>query len=109
MSYPSHYAVGQIVNKVKFDKPDLDPYGVVYNTLLKAKDRISKVDGYRAQVRPYLQDFTASWLGKGYYQSYGVDQVKQQIKAVYDAGYDEWILWDANNHYSEAALQKKSN
>lgn len=108
MAYPSHYAVGQIVNKVTYLKPDLDPYGVVYNTLAKAKDRISKVDDYKAGVRAYLQDFTASWLGKGYYQSYGEEQVKQQIKAVYDAGYDEWILWDANNHYSETALLKES-
>lgn len=108
MAYPSHYAVGQIVNKVKFVKPDLEPYGVVYNTLAKAKDRVSKVQGYKANMRPYLQDFTASWLGKGYYQSYGPDQVRQQIKAVYDAGYDEWILWDANNKYSESALQKEN-
>lgn len=107
MAYPSHYAVGQIVNKVKFAKPDFEPYGVVYNTLVKAKDRISKVEGYKANVRPYLQDFTASWLGKGYYQSYGAEQVRQQVKAVYDAGYDEWILWDANNTYSESGLQNE--
>ena len=104
MAYPSHYAVGQIVNKVKFLKPDLDPYGVVYNTLVKAKDRIAKVEGYQAKNRPYLQDFTASWLGKGYYQSYGADQVRQQIKAANDAGVDSWILWNSNNRYSEAAL-----
>ena len=107
MAYPSHYALGQIVNGVKFSKPDLDPYNVVYNTLIKAKARISKVDGYKASLRPYLQDFTASWVGKGNYQHYGDDQVRQQIKAVYDAGYDQWILWDANNNYSESALLKK--
>lgn len=105
MVYPSHYAVGQKVNGVQFMKPDFDPYGVVYNSLAKAKDRISKVEGYKAGVRPYLQDFTATWLGKGYYQSYGVEQVRQQIKAVYDAGYEEWILWDAGNTYSEDALE----
>lgn len=107
MVYPSHYAVGQKVNGVQFMKPDLEPYGVVYQSLAKAKERISKVEGYRAGVRPYLQDFTASWLGKGYYQSYGVEQVKQQIKAVYDAGYEEWILWDSNNTYTEQALEKE--
>ncbi|HEX9060260.1 MAG TPA: putative glycoside hydrolase [Clostridia bacterium] len=106
MAYPSHYAAGQIINKIKYPKPDLDPYGVVYNTLVKAKSRISKVQGYKADVRPYLQDFTATWLGKGYYQSYGEEQVKQQIKAVYDAGYEQWILWDAGNSYSESALLK---
>lgn len=107
MVYPSHYAVGQAVNKVTFAKPDLDPYGVVYNSLAKAKDRISKVEGYKGDVRPYLQDFTAKWLGNGYYQTYGPEQVKQQIKAVYDAGYEEWILWSANNKYSEAALLRE--
>ncbi|MFZ5989208.1 MAG: putative glycoside hydrolase [Bacillota bacterium] len=109
MVYPSHYAVGQKVNGVQFMKPDMDPYGVVYQSLLKGKERISKVEGYRAGVRPYIQDFTASWLGKGYYQTYGPEQVRQQIKAVYDAGYEEWIFWDANNTYSESAFLKESN
>jgi hypothetical protein len=106
MAYPSHYAVGQIVNKVRFVKPDLKPYSVVYNTLKKAKARISKVNGYTAKIRPYLQDFTASWLGRGYYQQYGPQQVKEQIKAVNDAGLDQWIFWDANNHYDESAFLK---
>ncbi len=111
MVYPSHYAYGQIVNKVKFDVPDLDPYGVVYNTLLKGKERISKVEGYKAGVRPYLQDFTASWLksnGKKMYQEYGVQQAKEQIKAVYDAGYEEWIFWDPSNTYHEEAFEKET-
>lgn len=107
MVYPSHYAKGQVVNKVRFVKPDLEPYGVVYNSLVKGRERLSKVEGYKARVRPYLQDFTASWLGTGNYQRYGPEQVRQQIQAVYDAGYDEWILWNANNRYSEEALLKK--
>ncbi len=107
MVYPSHYALGQIVNDVKFIRPDLEPYGVVLNTLLKAKERISKVEGYGAKIRPYIQDFTASWLGKGNYQNYGAEQVRLQIKAVYDAGYEEWILWNAGNDYSESAFIKK--
>lgn len=105
MVYPSHYAAGQVVNGVKFDKPDYDPYRVVFNTLIKALERISKIEGYKARIRPYLQDFTASWLGNGNYQKYGAEQVRQQIDAVYDAGLDEWILWDSNNSYSENALK----
>lgn len=108
MVYPSHYAVGQIVNGQMFAKPDLEPYSVAYNTLLKCKLRISQVQGYKAKVRPYLQDFTATWLGGGYYQTYGAEQVRQQIKAVYDAGFEEWILWSAGNSYSESALEKSS-
>lgn len=111
MAYPSHYAYGQIVNKVRFEVPDLEPYAVVYNTLVKGRNRIEQVSDYKAKVRPYLQDFTASWLrpknGKKMYQEYGAEQVRQQIKAVYDAGYDEWILWDAGNKYSEDALLKE--
>ncbi len=107
MAYPSHYALGQKVNGTKFAKPDLDPYGVVHNTLLKARRRTEQVQEYRASIRPYLQDFTASWLGKGNYQNYGPEQIRQQIKAVYDAGYEEWILWNASNRYSESALLPK--
>ncbi len=111
MVYPSHYAYGQIVNKVEFPAPDLEPYKVVYNTLVKGKERLSKVSDYKAGVRPYLQDFNASWLrpknGKKMYQNYGAEQVKEQIKAVYDAGCEEWILWDPSNTYDEEAFAKK--
>ncbi|NMB95481.1 MAG: putative glycoside hydrolase [Clostridiaceae bacterium] len=106
MVYPSHYALGQIVNKIAFPKPDLDPYGVVYNSLIKAKNRISAVEGYKADVRPYLQGFTASWLRNGNYQKYGAKQIREQIQAVYDAGYTEWIIWDPANKYSIDAFKK---
>ena len=105
MAYPSHYALGQIINKVKFPKPDLDPYGVIKNTLLKGKERLSKVDGHKPIVRTYMQDFTATWIGKGNWQYYEDEQVKQQIKAVYDAGYEEWFLWDPMNKYREGAFK----
>ena len=40
-------------------------------------------------------------MKEGYYQEYGPKQVREQIQAVYDAGYEEWILWDGSNTYSE--------
>jgi len=107
MVYPSHYAVGQTVNGVTFSKPDLEPYGVVYNSLIKAKNRIAQVEDYKADIRPYLQNFTASWLEAGYYKQYGPEEVREQIKAVYDAGYEEWIIWDPSNKYSESAFEKE--
>lgn len=107
MAYPSLYALGQIVNKVKFPKPDLEPYAVVYNTLLRAKERISQVKGYKADVRPFIQAYTASWLKSGYYQEYGAEQYRQQIQAVYDAGYEQWIFWDANNKYKGVSAFEK--
>lgn len=107
MAYPSHYALGQIINKVKFPKPDLDPYNVVKNTLLKAKDRLSKTEGHQPILRTYLQDFNATWIGSGNWQHYGAEQVRQQIQAVYDAGYEEWFLWDPMNTYNEDGLKKE--
>lgn len=107
MAYPSHYALGQRINGVAFPKPDLDPYGVIKNTFVKAKDRLDKVEGHKPIVRAYLQDFTATWIGKGNWQYYEDAQVKQQIQAVYDAGYEEWILWDPMNKYREGAFIKE--
>ncbi len=107
MAYPSHYANGQIINNVKFPKPDLDPYGVIKNTLLKAKARHEKVEGHKPILRTYLQDFTATWIGNGNWQYYEDEQVRQQIQAVYDAGYEEWFLWDPMNNYREGAFKKE--
>lgn len=55
-----------------------------------------------AVVRPWLQDFTASYLK--HYQKYGDEEIRQQIQAVYDAGYEEWILWNAANQYHYGGL-----
>ena len=116
MIYPSHYAnsapkgktmgngVGQTINGVKFTHPDLEPYGIVYNTLMAGKKRIEAVDGYTLKSRPYLQGFTATYLPEGYWMEYGVEAYREQIKAVYDAGYDEWIFWNAPNNYVEDAF-----
>jgi len=106
MAYPSHYALGQEIRGVKFPKPDLDPYNVVYQTLLSGKDRLNALEK-KAKIRPYLQAFTATWIGSGNWQKYGAQQIREQIKAVYDAGYDEWILWDPANAYPEACFEKK--
>ena len=107
MAYPSHYANGQIINNVKFPKPDFDPYGIIKNTLLKAKARYEKVEGHKPILRTYLQDFTATWIGAGNWQYYEDDEIRQQIQAVYDAGYEEWFLWDPMNKYREGAFIKE--
>lgn len=109
MIYPSHFAnknqngTGQIINDVLFEAPDMEPYKVVYNILLGVADHIDS-NAEQAGVRPYLQNFTADYLGEGYYQVYDAEQVLEQIKAVYDAGFDEWIIWNHNGVYSEDAF-----
>jgi hypothetical protein len=62
----------------------------------------SEDNTHKAIVRPWLQDFTASWLEN--HKTYGADEIRAQIKAVYDAGYDEWILWNGRNQYTKGGL-----
>ncbi len=111
MIYPSHYAPGNF----GIEHPDTQPYDTVYQALRGSKDVLAARagDAPQAVVRPWLQDFTASYLDT--YIEYGDEQVRQQIQAVYDVGYDEWILWDAgvSYHYGgllnpEAAAQEEA-
>lgn len=113
MIYPSHYAnnskhysgngTGTNINGILFEKPDLEPYKVVYNTLIVAKRRLENA-GVDVKMRPYLQGFTATYIPEGYYTNYGVEQYRAQIQAVYDAGYTEWIFWNSGNTYVEDAF-----
>ena len=101
MIYPSHYGPGNF----GLEHPDTMPYETVLEALKKSQmvmDQAAEADGHvssQAIVRPWLQDFTASYLGEGKYLPYGYNEVQRQIQAVKDAGYDEWMLWSAANRY----------
>lgn len=118
MVYPSHYGNGNF----GIPCPDTQPYETVYHALLDSVKVLSSpagssqgeeaakgdsqglmgTDGIRGTVRPWLQDFTASYLPR--YIPYGPTQVREQIQAVYDAGYEEWILWSAAGNYHYGGL-----
>ena len=101
MIYPSHYGPGNF----GLEHPDTMPYETVLEALKKSQmvmDQAAEADGHvssQAIVRPWLQDFTASYLGEGNYIPYGYNEVQRQIQAVKDAGYDEWMLGSAANRY----------
>ena len=101
MIYPAHYGPGNF----GLEHPDTMPYETVLEALKKSQmvmDQAAEADGHvssQAIVRPWLQDFTASYLGEGNYIPYGYNEVQRQIQAVKDAGYDEWMLWSAANRY----------
>lgn len=101
MIYPSHYGPGNF----GLEHPDTMPYETVLEALKKSQmvmDQAAEADGHvssQAIVRPWLQDFTASYLGEGNDIPYGYNEVQRQIQAVKDAGYDEWMLWSAANRY----------
>ncbi len=100
MIYPSHFGEGNY--GVKY--PDLEPQEIIRKSLLASKEKLDAIpEGeHRAIVRPWLQDFTASWIK--HYQKYGKKQIREQINGVYDAGYEEWILWNAGCNYTEEGL-----
>src|SRR5699024_5790612 len=51
--------------------------------------------------RPWIQDFTASWLGSGNYKEYGREEVEAQIRAWNESGIDGFVLWNASNNYTQ--------
>lgn len=100
MVYPSHYASGVFGLEV----PDANPYETIAGAMAGSVEELELVpEENRATVRPWLQAFTATWV-KGHIP-YGGEQIRAQIQAVYDAGYEEWILWNASNKYSADGLE----
>ena len=93
MVYPSHYQAGNYGLK----SPNASPYETVKRAMDDAVRR-SAPFAQRATIRPWLQDFT---LGP---PRYGPDQVRAQIRAVYDAGLTEWVLWNPGSRYTVGAL-----
>ena len=94
MVYPSHYSAMSF----GYAEPNARPYEIVRTALERAVERSTAVEGAGA-TRPWLQDFT---LGA---PTYGAPEVRAQIQATYDAGVDEWVLWNAGSRYTEAALE----
>lgn len=118
MIYPSHYAnnssghytgngVGQQVGDTLYTKPDLYPYDVMYKTLIEGQEAAAAAPGYNVAIAPYLQAFTASYLPDGYYMTYGAQEIREQIRAVEDAGYTEWVLWNSRASYPAEAFRPK--
>ena len=100
MVYPSHYPKGAF----GIARPNADPYGVIYEAISKAHERDLKLGLTGEHVRPWIQAFT---LGA---PAYGAREVKLQKQAIYDAGYDGWILWHPGAKYGpfEAALERET-
>ncbi|MER1954797.1 MAG: putative glycoside hydrolase [Desemzia incerta] len=94
MIYPSHWG-----SYFGIAKPDLEPYKLVSEYMKVENDVLGKLDT-PPQSRPWLQDFTASYLGAGNYREYGQAEIEAQIRALKEAGVNEFLLWDAGNTYT---------
>ncbi|MEI2398887.1 MULTISPECIES: putative glycoside hydrolase [Paenibacillus] len=96
MVYPSHYSTGWFDVK----DPDKDPYATIKGSMVDTHKKLDPLGSYKPVIRPWIQDFTASWLGSGHYVKYGKKQVEDQIRALKDENVDEFLLWNANNRYT---------
>ena len=99
MIYPSHWGLGNLDIAI----PDLEPYNVVNNYIQIEAEILDELGEDAPSTRPWLQDFTASYLGAGNYKNYGAAEVTDQIRALADNGVHEFLLWNAGNTYSEGA------
>ena len=95
MIYPSHWT-----SYFGIAKPDLEPYNLVAEYAKVENQVLGALDNPPVS-RPWLQDFTASYLGSGNYLRYGKAEVEAQIKALNDNGIEEFLLWNAGNTYSK--------
>lgn len=99
MVYPSLYPHGQdgIAN------PNAEPYPIIKAAITRARERDAKLGITTPEhVRPWLQAFN---LGK---PAYGPAQLQDEKRAVYDSGYDGWVLWNPGSNYGAvlAGLEK---
>jgi len=97
MIYPSHYSTGWFKQK----DPDRAPYETIKGAMDDTHKKLDPLGENKPIIRPWIQDFTAKWLGKGHYAQYGVAEVQAQIKALNDSGVQEYLLWNAGNRYTE--------
>ncbi|MEN9621719.1 MAG: hypothetical protein RLZZ67_153 [Candidatus Parcubacteria bacterium] len=115
MVYPSHYPVGFM----NFQDPNKHVYEIVNYSMKVAVERARAttttvaLPGARIgtttpalyakpsfdiqKLRPWLQD-------NNYPVTYTAEMVRAQIQATYDTGLTSWMLWNAGNRYTRAAL-----
>ncbi|WP_242986001.1 putative glycoside hydrolase [Oceanobacillus zhaokaii] len=96
MIYPSHWTTGYF----GLENPDEEPYRLV-KEYSKVENEVLGALETPPVSRPWLQDFEAPWLYSGATKQYSKAEVEDQIKALYESGIDEFLLWNAGNTYTE--------
>lgn len=95
MVYPSHYYAGLY----GMARPQSMPYEVVRLASTDAAERTKWVadstKGKTGEVMPWLEAMSI----RGY--TFGPNELRRQIQAVYDAGLKSWSLWNPGSKYGE--------
>jgi hypothetical protein len=89
MVYPSHYPRGSF----GIAHPNAEPYNIIHTAISRGRVRAEAIGAKGQRVRPWLQAFN---LGP---PPYGPAEIEAQKKAVYDSGYDSWVLWHPGSKY----------
>ncbi len=100
MDYPSHYGY----NNFGFKVPDAEPYGTVLASLKDSIKRNANI-GTPANIRPWLQAFTATWV-KGHIP-YNKKEIQDQIRACKELGINEYMFWNSSNKYPQKWFNKE--
>jgi len=108
MVYPSHYLPTHLPG---VSTPNRMPYETVFTSMAMAtirNDRLRESGVEPARVVVWLQAFNAPWVDRGNPFPYGAQQLRDQVRGVYDAGLDDWILWHPGSRYGavEAGLER---
>jgi hypothetical protein len=90
MVYPSHWARSEY----GLADPLRAPYDIVARSVA---DHVAAVAGTGARIVPWLEDTR--------YRAWDRPrQVREQLRATYDLGITEWMLWDPGNSYTPSAI-----
>lgn len=94
MIYPSHWGAGYF----DLPTPDTEPYTVVEEYIKKEHEVMASASDPPIS-RPWIQAFTAYYLGEGNYIEYGPKELADQIRALADSGVNEYLMWHAGGDY----------
>lgn len=97
MIYPSHWSNGDF----GLQAPDTEPYKTVNRYIQKENSLLDTLGKDKPISRPWIQDFTASYLGAGNYIEYDAKSISEEVQALKDNGVNEFLLWNAGNDYTE--------
>lgn len=98
MIYPSHWSNGDF----GLQAPDTEPYKTVNRYIQKENSLLDTLGKDKPISRPWIQDFTASYLGAGNYIDYDAKAISEEVQALKDNGVNEFLLWNAGNDYTES-------
>ncbi|MBW3573002.1 MAG: putative glycoside hydrolase [Gemmatimonadetes bacterium] len=101
MVYPSHYFPTHLAG---ISRPNRMPFETVRASVgmgVVRSDRLRAAGVEPARIVPWLQAFTATWNDRGF--PYGPQQARDQIRALYELGIEDWIFWHPGSNYAQIA------